>query len=511
MISSKTVAPAPPLATRTNAWLVPSLSDLLFLALVLWLLLFTLSGNANGLLQDAAAGFHIRTGDWILVHGAVPYQDPFSFSKPQGAWFAWEWLADVVFSGLHSAMGLKGIVLLACFTLAGTIWISLRHMSAAGGHALATLFVMHALIGAGSVHFLARPHVFTLLFLAAAFWLIDSVLNAEQKEPSRRLYLLIPLTAIWANLHGGFAGLIITLTVLSIGLLLEGKRNEAKRFSLTAAGCLAAAVVNPYGFQLLAHMQQYLRAGWIREMVEEFQAPKLDTPAGMYFEALLFAGLAVAAKLAWEGRFAPALLIAAWGHASLLSVRHVPIYALLVAPFLARELTHLMRMAQARYGRKSLWAILNQIGDEHAPNLTRSSFLIPALIVGLVATDLGFTWPADFPAGKFPVAAITKHEELIRTHRVFTLDSWGDYLIYKHYPGQKVFFDGRTDYYGEAMSRDYKALLDGHPGWRERLAKYKVEAVFLPQDSPLIAHLREDPAWEALATVQEVALLRRRP
>jgi hypothetical protein len=503
MISTKTAAPPRP----TFGWLVPSLSDLLFLALVLWLLLFTLGGSANGLLHDAAAGFHIRTGDWILAHQSVPYQDPFSFSKPNAPWFAWEWLADILFSLIHSALGLKGIILFACFALAGTMWISLRHMSSKGGHALATLFVMHALIGAGSVHFLARPHVFTLLFLAIAFWMIEE----DRERPTRWLFALVPLSALWANLHGGFAGLVITLAALAAGHVLEADWTRAKRYGFTAIACLAAAVVNPYGFQLLVHMQQYLRAGWIREMVEEFQAPKLETPAGMYFEALLFAGIAVAAKLAWERRFAPALLIIAWGHAALLSVRHVPIFALLIAPFLAREITLLMRQAQERFGRKSIWGILNQIGDEHTPNLTRSSFLIPALVVALLVSDLGFQWPTDFPSGKFPLAAIERHGELIRTQRVFTLDSWGDYLTYRHYPGQKVFFDGRTDYYGEKMSRDYKALIDGHPGWQERLARYKVDAVFLPQDSPLVGHLRADPAWESLATVQEVAMLRRRP
>ena len=501
----RTSQPATAAAPPTFSWLVPSLSDLLFLALVLWLLLFTLGGSPNGLLQDAAAGFHVRTGDWILSQGAVPHQDPFSFSKPNAPWYAWEWLADVFFSAIHSALGLKGIILFACFTLAGTIWISLRHMTAAGGHALATLFVMHALIGAGSVHFLARPHVFTLFFLAGAFWLIDH----DRDQPSRWIWALVPLTAVWANLHGGFAGLILTLWILAAGHILERDLARAQRYGLVGLACLGAAAVNPYGLQLLAHMQQYLRAGWIREMVEEFQAPKLETPAGMYFEALLFAGIAVATRLAFQKRFAPALLIVAWGHAALLSVRHVPIFALLVAPFLARELTLLMRDAEAAFGRKSTWRILNQIGDEHARHLSRASFLIPTLIALFLVSDLGLNWPQDFPAAKFPIAAIARHEQTLRTQRVFTLDAWGDYLIYRHYPGQKVFFDGRTDYYGEAMSRDYKALLDGHPGWQELLNKYKVDAVFLPDASPLIGHLKANPAWRLTGVVEDVAMIQR--
>ncbi|MBY0505722.1 MAG: hypothetical protein K2X03_17540 [Bryobacteraceae bacterium] len=475
----------------------------MFAALIFWLILFTNSGSPNGLLSDAATGFHIRTGERILDTGSLPYQDPFSFSKPGQTWYAWEWLADLLFAAIFQMGGLKWIVVLSAATLAGCCWLTLRAMVRAGANALAAIFVLHAVIGAGSVHFLARPHIFTILFLTIAFGLLW-----WDQPGSRRIWWLMPLTAVWVNLHGGFAGLLVTLAVLSVGSVLEGQYRRAGRWGGLLGGCLAASLVNPYGYHLHVHMADYLRADWIRKMVQEFQAPVLETASGVYFECLLFAGLAAAARLAWQGNWSWALLVAAWGHASLLSVRHVPIFAALVAPPVALMLSDAMGWFAERDGRKSVAAMLQAIGREHAPNVLRMSAMIPALLLTLLASDAGLSYPADFPEGKFPVAMIAKHRTLIEQSRLFTLDAWGDYLVYRHYPRQQVFFDGRTDYYGRRMSEEYLALVNGGPGWRQTLHKYGVNAVMLSTASPLTQSLALEPGWQLVDTQDAVALYR---
>src|SRR5579884_3206014 len=72
------------------AWLRPSLLDCLFVALLVWLIGFTASGGAAGLLQDAGTGYHVRVGDFILGRHAVPYIDVFSFTRGGQPWYAWE-------------------------------------------------------------------------------------------------------------------------------------------------------------------------------------------------------------------------------------------------------------------------------------------------------------------------------------------------------------------------------------------------------------------------------------
>ncbi|HSP70568.1 MAG TPA: hypothetical protein VLN48_22735 [Bryobacteraceae bacterium] len=77
----------------TRRWarvLIPSLSDLFFLAVLVWLFMSSGSAGWQGLLADADVGWHIRTGEYILDHHAVPRVDLYSFSKPGAPWYAWE-------------------------------------------------------------------------------------------------------------------------------------------------------------------------------------------------------------------------------------------------------------------------------------------------------------------------------------------------------------------------------------------------------------------------------------
>src|SRR5437867_6227096 len=112
-------------------------------------------------------GWHIRTGDYILEHHEVPRKDLFTFSKPDEPWFAWEWLTDVAFAGLHRAWGLKAVSLLAGIALIGAATLVFCRMLWSGGNLFFALGAALLANGATLVHFLARPHVFTFLLLAS--------------------------------------------------------------------------------------------------------------------------------------------------------------------------------------------------------------------------------------------------------------------------------------------------------------------------------------------------------
>jgi hypothetical protein len=143
---------------RAGALLVPSLSDCLFLALLIWV--FALGSGWSSLLADGDTGWHIRTGEYIMDTRSVPSHDLFSFSKPNAAWFAWEWLADVIFAALNRAWGLKGVVVFAAVTLCAAATLLFRHMFWRGANVLAALIATLLATAASTVHYLARPHIF---------------------------------------------------------------------------------------------------------------------------------------------------------------------------------------------------------------------------------------------------------------------------------------------------------------------------------------------------------------
>ena len=186
-------------------WLVPSIADVLLVAVFVWL--FAGTNGWSGLLADGDTGWHIRNGQLILERHSVPHQDWFGFGADGHAWFAWEWLADVVFALLHRAAGLKGVVYFSGLLIAATQWVAFRHCMWRGVNPLTALAVVLAATNAASIHFLARPHVFTLLFVACAAWLLDRDRSCE----SRSVWLLPGVVAIWTNLHGGFLAVFTIL------------------------------------------------------------------------------------------------------------------------------------------------------------------------------------------------------------------------------------------------------------------------------------------------------------
>src|SRR6185312_9523440 len=104
-------------------------------------------------------------GEYILDHHTVPHVDLYSFSKPDAPWYAWEWLTDVLDSGLHRVAGLKGIVLFAAVLIALFAVTLVRRMVSRDVHLFVALTIALLGVGGSSIHFLARPHLLTLLFL----------------------------------------------------------------------------------------------------------------------------------------------------------------------------------------------------------------------------------------------------------------------------------------------------------------------------------------------------------
>src|SRR5260370_30534422 len=104
---------------------------------------------------------------------------------------------------------------------------------------------------------------------------------------------------------------------------------------------------------------------------------------------------------------------------------------------------------------------------------------------------------AGFPERIFPVQAVERNlEQLTPTAampRVLTSDQWADYLIFRLYPQQRVFFDGRSDFYGAAIGSDYRKLLSGESPWRELLDRYQFDLALLPHDWALDTALERNP------------------
>jgi hypothetical protein len=504
-------APAAEAAKRpVRRWLQPSLFDVLLVAIPFWF--FSLGdGGLGRMLADGNTGWHIRTGEWILEHKQFVYQDMFSFTKPGEPWFAWEWLSDVLFALLHQAGGIQSIALFGMVGGALYCGILFRQMLWHGANLWVALPLTFMAFGAMTIHLLARPHLFTLLLVPLAAWWI----MADRQRPSAAIWLMAPLTAVWANLHGGWLALLILLGLASAGIALEslaGRKewNLARRYALVTLACLAASLANPYGWHLHAHVWQYLRADYIMNIIGEFRAPNFRGEPMLQYEILLLMALMACGAMMWRGRFVLPLWTLFWAHASLQSARHIPIFVAVALPLVALELQRLWDEWTRRGGHRSVPATLGSLAADLSPAVRRTS-VWPAVLLALVAFRLvPFPHFDDFPAELFPKAMVEQHAARLEGARLFTKDQWADYLIYRCWPRVSTFFDGRSDFFGRAIVEEYLEIFEGRRRWQELIEKHRFDTALLPVGSSLANLLTLSPGWEIAAQDEQAVLFVRR-
>jgi hypothetical protein len=473
------------------------------------------------MLADGDTGWHLRTGEWMLTNGSIPHHDIFSFTKAGEPWFAWEWLWDLAFGWLHLHGGMAAVIcastLLICVTFSVVYRLALR-LSGHPVFAIATTLV--AAFGS-SIHWLARPHLFTLLLVAVFFTIIERA----QEGRMRALLLLPPLMVLWTNLHGGFVAGLVLLAMYAAGEALGGaveprpearalKLGRAWRYLACAGACLAASFANPYGYRLHAHILQFLQDPYQLKNIVEFMSLSFQHPVGKYMEAMLLLGGVTAAWNMYHRRFTYALVLLGWTHMALVSVRHVPVFLILAAPLisacLADLLGHLSRADVAGWVRRAAEGLERMGADLGSIECIRRVPVIPVaaalLLLVLLRNEAGAAFRPEYDPKRYPARAA----EMLRGERgVLTSDVWGGYLIYRLYPDFKVFVDGRSDFYGAEFDERYMAALKGRYDWQKTLDRYRIEAVLLPVETPLASTLKESARWRTVYD-DGVAILFRR-
>lgn len=502
--------PRPAEVSKSNFLLrfFPSLGDLAFLMPLL--VLFAVMQGTEALLGDGDPGWHIRTGEWILQNHRVPFTDMFSFTQAGKPWFAWEWLWDVTFGFIHQTAGM-GVVLLISMAIIGTTMLLLfRQTSRLCGNPVLAIGLTVLACGSASIHFLARPHLFTLLLTAVFMILLES-----RRGRGQTIYWVFPaLELLWVNLHGGFiAGIILisgyaagaVILALSRGARLPAAVHKNRGLLATAALCLAVTFVNPYTYHLHQHVIAFLTDSYAYTHIAEFIPLSFNHPASKFFEPLALLG---AVSVAWSlvrKRYDHAILLALWLHFALMSARNVPIYAIVATPLIARSMRDWLILIGRRNGatitgRAARW--FRCFGQEVRPFERVPRFhLVSAAGLALIATIVYAPNPPDafrpaYNSTAFPVQAA---EHLgAPGNRVLSIDTWGGYLIYAQYPSRKVFVDGRSDFYGDKFENTCADLLTAKPGWKKLLDSYHFDRVLLPPDSALVSTLRLTKEWKAV-------------
>lgn len=464
-------------------------------ALVYLALLF----HGGSLLRDGDTYWHIAAGRWIIEHGAIPHQDPFSHSMPAAAWTAHEWLSEAVLAFTYQWGGWAGVIALTALVFAAALAFLLRFL-------LRYLEPIHALafavLGASltAPHLLARPH---LLAMPVMIVWTASLVRASEAQRSPSLWLL-PLMTLWANLHGGFTlGLALALAFAAEAVLNAPMKAEkirlAKSWSVFVALALFSALITPHGLEGVLFTLRIMDQSYALDIISEWQSP--DFHNFQPLELWLLVGLAVAFYRGLKFPFIRLVLLLGLLHLSLKHARHVELLGLLAPLFLASP------FASQWYGKPSSGKAnrIDRFFEALARPARKKSLAAGVLCLGLVtlaAARFDFLQPQEEITA---ASAIQAAKAAGLTGPVLNNYGFGGYLIFS---GIAPFIDGRADMYGDDFLKAYlKALgLKSSQSLEEMLEKYAIEWTLLIPGTPAVALLDHLPEWQRFYA-DEVAVI----
>ena len=494
--------------------LLPSLSGWL------WLLFFvglSLSDWRLVLINaDGDACLHWRIGNWMIEHHAVIRADQFSHTRLHAPLVSKDWLSEIAFAAAGNALGWNGVVLLSAALIATNLYLLHRLLLKEGNElVLSTSLVLLAAMACSS-HWLARPHLITHLLTLIFLWHLREF-DRERITAMALAAWLIPLMILWANLHGAFFTGFVLISVYLAGYCFIarksiGARTKIRALAVVLTGCLLASLINPNDWKLHAHILEFLRTPLVANFTNENRSPNFHVSGmtGFLLQLLVLAGMLIVVRPRLNA--VEVLLIGVWGYFALHSARNAPIFAIVVTPILAEHLNGFLRAAPSSrlmtlYRKVSANVTALDRGANGGIVIALVALTIlatsakPRLLGGapLVSTEILTT--------RFPVAAVKYLESKPQVVKgeMFNDYGWGGYLMLVM-PGHKVFVDGRNDFYGPDLIREFDSVNQMHPGWEAVLQKYGVGWTILPRAHALnnLLALRTD--WRLIYT-DEVAIV----
>jgi hypothetical protein len=442
--------------------------------------------NGSILLNDSDTYWHIAAGQWILDHHALPRVDIYSFTKAGEPWISSSWLAQVLYGGAYELAGWAGPVVLAATSIAATFALLAFILGRRIPSTYATIIALAALLLSAS-HLLARPHVLALPVMVA--WVNGLVSASERREaPS---FWLLPLIALWANLHGGFVFGLTLVAPFAFDTLWNAESSQRKSLALRWVGfgicALAACCVTPYGWESILASRKILDLGELLHLIYEWMPADFSRFGS--FEACVLAS--IAAALYCGVRLSPPRILLVLGlfHMALSHVRNIEIFALLLPLVVLTPVASQFGLQAARSAKLAF-------------PIASTATLIA--IVGIATWAFAANYKFSPTPNQSPAAAVDVLQQR-NPKRVLNDLPFGGYLISRHMP---VFIDGRAELYGEQFEmtyyralqlKDVNLLLD-------MLKNYDIDAVLLTPATPAASLLDHLDGWQRVYS-DETAVL----
>ncbi len=436
---------------------------------------------------------HLRCGGDILRSGQVAQVDTYSFTAAGLPLLSHEWLAQVLFAWFFQNTGASGLVALKMAVGIGFLvffWQLLRLRSDDWRIVLPVF-----LIGAHTIgrFLLFRPQMFTFLFLVVTLY----VLELQRRRATKAVWVLPVLVGIWANLHAGFT---VGLAVIGFHavILARTNRDAAKQLGWVWIASVAATLLNPHGVLLWKCIAQTTFDPLGRKFVQEWQPVWRDPSSWnslLFFAMTALALFAALVSRKWTAEDVLLVLIFAWLGCS--SVRHVPLFAVVVAPLIVK------------------W--FASFPESRSRNLMLAGVFGAALVpVGVTSRCVIGDWRPririeDDHFRGFPKQAVEFLRRQPAGGNAWNELAWGGYMIWTLSPQWKVSLDGRNlNVYPSRVLRDHFELFASDAPDISVLERYPVDVCLFSTQRKLAGALEASGRWELVYRDDKAVVYRNR-
>ena len=331
--------------TRMSPSWMPSIGDILFV-LILYLLFACLP---NFIFGDGSTGWHLVTGHYILDQHQIPRTDLISYTFPEKAWVAYEWLFDAFIAALDKLGGLRLVAVACCSAIAYLFLLLYQDCRKRGCHYLIalTLCTTGALVSA--IHWLARPHLVTFfgVFIFTHFLREYS----EGSISAKKLLIILASTMlIWVNCHPAFLmGIVIVgiylvsdfflWTTMAASTVKDQCLTRIKTYAAALLLVILTTLANPYGVELYRYIAEYLHQSVVLAENDEFSSPQFHGQLQPVLLELLYFALIIGLVLSRKRpSWGPLLTMLAYAHLSLAARRNMPLFVIVSLPIIAEFL-----------------------------------------------------------------------------------------------------------------------------------------------------------------------------
>lgn len=436
------------------------------------------------LLRDSDTLWQIRIGQWIVEHGAMPTTDVHSFTRLGEPWMSSSWLAQVLFAISYGWLDWAGPVILTSLAIGATVAVFMHFMDGYLDPARAIFLVTLAVLESAT-HFLARPHMLAFPVMVA---FLGGLLAAADRRSAPSWWLL-PLLALWANLHGGFVLGLALIGPIGLEALWCCERKDrvtlALRWALFGMAAVVACCCTPYGWNTLLGAAKILSLGKLLSMIWEWMPANFGEWSFFEFFLLGLIGLAFHRGLTLSVPRIILLLGLLW--MALSHARNIEIFAFIAPLVLAKPFA------------EQLGTLRTRVPAREGPSRFHVMMLaaLAVTVAGWASTKAFVTYhPFTFLESQMPVKAVDLLQQR-KAERIFSTSPFGGYLLTRDI---KAFIDGRAELYGEQFVIDYFDAVTAKDveTLLNLLDTYKIDATLLTPTLPATKVLDHLPGWKRL-------------